>query len=312
MKKYLSRLFIFLLIPAVIVSVISVAVPATPRSTKSLLFSKLDKDILLENTPSPRLILIGGSNLTFGIDSSLFKQALGLNPINTAIQASIGLTYMLKNTIEYVRPGDIVIISPEYSQFYARYAFGEEELLRTVLDVDRQSLKTLNLNQWLNILEYLPRYAISKIKPSEYNFKENPFIGIYERKSFNEYGDVNIHWNHESIDFKTKDPIEGKFNDQVIKELLLFENQVLEKDAMLFITFPCLEEHTYQVFEENIIQVEEELIKNGFQILGTPPRYRVPKDLSYNTPYHLNREGAMYRTTLLIEDLRSAGIPLED
>ena len=312
MKDYLSRLFIFLLIPAVIVSVISVAVPATPRTKKSLLFSKIDKDNLLENTPSPRIILIGGSNLTFGIDSSLFKNELGLNPINTAIQASIGLTYILENTIEYIRPGDVVIISPEYSQFYGRYAYGEEELLRTVLDVDRQSLKTLNLNQWLNILEYLPRYAISKIKPSEYNYKENPFIGIYERKSFNEYGDVNIHWDHERIDFKTRDPIEGKFNDQVIKELLLFNKQVLEKNAILFITYPCLEEHTYQVFEENIIQVKEELIKNGFQILGTPTRYRMPKNLTYNTPYHLNREGAVYRTTLLIEDLRTAGVPLGD
>ena len=309
MTRFISRLIKFLAIPTVIIAVIIIAFPATPRAKTSLLFSKLDKDRLVENTPSPRLILIGGSNLTFGIDSSMIKEELELNPINTAIHISIGLMFMMDDIIDEVRPGDILILSPEYHQFFGRNAYGGEELLRLVLDVDRSKIGLLDLNQWFNLLEFIPKYAISKIKPTEYIIKENPEIGIYERKSFNEYGDVYIHWAHKHSDFKPNKRIEGRFNDQVINELLAFEEKVNEKGATLYITYPGLQELTYQIYADHIKQVEEGLTENGFYLLGTPERYKMPELLMYNSPYHLNREGVEYRTNLLIEDLRSAGVP---
>ena len=308
MSKFISRLIKFLTIPAVMIAVIVIAFPATPRAKTSLLFSKLDKDRLLENTPSPRLILIGGSNLSFGIDSSIIEEELGLNIINTSIHIRIGLLFLMDDIIDYVRPGDILIISPEYHQFFGRNAYGGEELLRIVLDVDRSKITLLDLNQWLNLIEFIPKYAISKIKLTEYFIKENPEIGIYERKSFNEYGDVYVHWAHKHSDFKPNPGIEGRFNDQVIQELLAFEDEVNEKGGALFITYPGLQELTYQIYAENIKQVEKELIDNGFYLLGTPERYKMPELLMYNSPYHLNREGVEYRTNLLIEDLRSTGV----
>ncbi|MCK4894259.1 MAG: hypothetical protein KAT07_09845, partial [Calditrichia bacterium] len=109
-------------------------------------------------------------------------------------------------------------------------------------------------------------------------------------------------------DFKPNKRIEGRLNDQVIKELLAFEEQVNEKGGTLYITYPGLQELTYQIYADHIKQVEEGLTENGFNLLGTPERYKMPELLMYNSPYHLNREGVEYRTNLLIEDLRSAGV----
>lgn len=50
---------------------------------------------LLEDTPSPRIIFVGGSNLAFGLDSQRIKDSLNINVINYGLHAGIGLKYMM-------------------------------------------------------------------------------------------------------------------------------------------------------------------------------------------------------------------------
>ena len=69
-------------------------------------------DVRLRNAASPRLILVGGSNLSLGINSQMLKDSLALNPINTGISVGIGLCYMLDNTLKHVRKNDIVVVHP--------------------------------------------------------------------------------------------------------------------------------------------------------------------------------------------------------
>lgn len=308
MKYFNKRFLLFISFPAIILFAVFVFVPATPRSQISLIFSKLDKDALLINTLAPRLILLGGSNLSFGIDSSILKDELGIEPINTGIQATIGTMYLMDTVIDHVQPGDVLVLSAEYSQFYGRYAYGGEELLRTVMDVDRTSLKKLDLDQWKNLIPFIPKYTISKLNPTEYFLKYDPVIGIYERKAFNEFGDAVIHWGYNHEDFDPYQRIDGEFNYDLIDSLLAFENQVAEKGARFYITFPGLQEKTYLIMEDQIQKVYDVLVQYDFELLGTPDRYMITELMMFNTPYHLNRIGVEHRTWLLVEDLQSTGV----
>lgn len=242
MKRFLVRLAVFLLIPAIIILVVSVVLPPTPRTSTSLLFAKIDKDQLLENTPPRRLIMIGGSNLSLGLDSQKIMEGTNLNPVNTAIHASIGLKFMMDQTKDYIQPGDVVLISSEYIQFFNLSAYGGDELLRTVLDVDRSGIKDLNTLQWLRIIRFVPKYSISKLKPSEYIFKKSKAPNVHLRSSYNKYGDVDLHWDLEDEEFDPYPSITGFFNHQVIKDLQAFETYVKEKGASLYITYPGLGE----------------------------------------------------------------------
>ena len=69
----------------VLLMAIGVLIPASRTARESFLFSKIDKDSLLKNTPSPRIVLVGGSNTSFSIDSQILKDSLHLNPVNTRI-----------------------------------------------------------------------------------------------------------------------------------------------------------------------------------------------------------------------------------
>jgi hypothetical protein len=305
MILFIKRLFLFSFI-LFLLFFIGLCLPSTPRTSKSLLFAKYNKDSLLANSPSPRIIFIGGSGLSFGLNSEMIKDSLGLNPINTAIHGAIGLSYMISSVNEYIRPGDIVVIAPEYQFFYGRNSYGGEELLRTVLEVSPNTIKLLSFRQWLNIYRYLPKYSFSKFKPIEY--LDTRVDILYGVNSFNDFGDANVHWNSDKRGCATYEPIHEEFNTKVISELIQFKKQVQDKSALLYITFPGLQASSFEVFKDQIAKVKSELIKGGFVLLGSPERYEIADSLIFNAPYHLSKAGLDLRTHLLIEDLRSLGI----
>jgi len=299
MDKFLRKLVLFT-IPILVFIVLGLFLPATPRVSKSLLFSSIYKDELLLHAESPRMIFVGGSNLSFGLDSKTIKDRLSVYPINTGVHASVGVRYMLENTIQYLKEGDIVVLALEYNHFYRDYEYGSEELLRAILDVAPSKYKLLNMGQVVNLVPYLPKYSLSKFKPTEYiGFKESD---VYSINSFNEFGDVYKHWELTPRTFSPYKPIPGELNIEVIQNILTAQEQIQSKNATLLITYPGFQDASYENSFEQIEKVEDELEKNGFMILGYPERYKMPSEMMFDTPYHLTKEGVDLRTRLFIED----------
>ena len=303
MKKFLSKISLFCLIFILMVFVLVFLSP-TPQASKSLLFSKIKKDLLLEKEESPRIIFVGGSNLSFGLNSKMIKDSLDLNPINTGIHAGIGLIYMMESTLPYIREGDIVVLVPEYSQFLDDNSYGGLELFRTIMDVKKSDLFKLNLKQFFGILKYFPNYALSKMNYHEYfNVEESD---IYSVDSFNEFGDVNAHWKMKKQDFYPIVKNSENLNYSVFDEIVKFERKIKEKKAILFISYPGLQKTSFENLKEEIKNIEKIYKENNFIILGTPERYMMPESMMFNTPYHLLKSGVDLRTSLLIEDIKKA------
>lgn len=302
-SKFLSKIVVFFL-PIVIFLLMGILLPTTPRASKSLLMAEVDKNLLLKNSPSPRIIFVGGSNLCFGLNSQMIKDSLLLNPINTSIHASIGLKYMIDNTLKYVKKGDIVVLVPEYGHFYRSLYFGTEELMRTILDVNLSNIQYLNLEQLINITPFLPKYSLSKIKPSEYlNIQEDD---IYSVHSFNQFGDTYTHWTKQKQNFPTENALSGEFNQEIINYFLYFNREITRKGAILLVSFPSFQDKSFDRSFEQIKKIEHELTKTNLMVLGTPEKYKMADSLMFNTPYHLNKIGVDYRTSILIQDIKNS------
>ena len=277
--------------------------PPTPRASKSLLFANKQKDSLLINTKEPRIIFVGGSNLSFGLNSYEIKDSLNLNPVNTAIHASIGLKYMLENTLQYLKNGDIIILAPEYSHFFRSYEYTSDELLRITFDVNPEKRKFLSLKQEIDLLSNIPKFSITKYKPTEYwGFHESD---VYSVNSFNKYGDADAHWNLKTRGY-TPSSLKGQFNVNVFEKIKEFEESAEQKGAIVYVTFPSLDEVSFANSKENILQVENTLHKFNFNILGNARRYIMPKEMMFNSAYHLTKVGVDRRTKLFIEDFKQA------
>lgn len=303
MIRFIKKIVIFIL-PIVAVIILGIFLPTTPRASKSLLMASVNKNLLLKSTTSPRIIFVGGSNLSFGLNSQIIKDSLQINPINTAIHASIGIKFMLDNTLDYVQNGDIVVLVPEYSHFYRSLNFGSEELMRTIFDVNLKNIEYLNIFQIKNIFPYLYKYSLTKFNTNEYiNVNESD---VYSVNSFNQFGDTYTHWGMEQQAFSLYPPITDKFNYEVIKYIEEFSFAVKGKGAILLVTFPSFQETSFNKSIAAIQKVENELFKSSLMVIGTPERYRIPDSLMFNTPYHLNKQGVDYRTKLLIQDIEKA------
>lgn len=300
MKKFLQKIALFLLI-LLMFFIVGILLPVTPRASTSMLFAEIQKDSLLANVPAPRLILIGGSSISVSINSKHIKDSLGLNPINTGVHAATGLVFMLDHTIKFIQKGDVVVIVPEYDQLFGNFAYGAQELLRTILDVKIDNVFDLRMQQLRNIVPFLPQYALSKFRPSEYIESHDNMI--YLRNAFNKYGDCNIRDEHHPPNTLVFFPLPDAFNNDIINELKVFETKANEKGAKVILSFPAFQDESYDNFADNIEQVEQAYRNNGFKVIGDPAAYKFPNSLIYDTPYHLKTKGVEIRTQMLIKQL---------
>ena len=298
MQHFLKKI-LFFLIPITLFLLSGLFLPPTPRAAGSFLFSERQKDSLLKYTTEPRMIFVGGSNLSFGLNSAVIKDSLHVNPVNTGVNVAIGLKYMLQNTLQYVKKSDTLIIAPEYEFFYHPYDVAFDELLRTVFDVSHNNIKFLSFKQAINLIGYIPKFSLTKFDPTEYwGFKESD---VYSVNSYNAFGDVDAHWNLQPRKFHVTG-IEGKFNEEVVKKLKEFEAAVNTKGAVVYVTFPSLDEATYNISKDKVTQVEHVLQQYHFNLLGTARRYIMPSDMMFNSKYHLTKAALDYRTNLFISD----------
>lgn len=312
MKLFIQRVTFFCLLLLLLCGIGILIIPPNKHTTNSLLFGELKKDSLLLHTPSPRLILIGGSNLSFGINSAIIKDSLNVNPINTAIHAGIGLKFMLDHNLKYIKKGDIIVIVPEYQQYYGNLFLGEEELIRTVFDVSISDSKYLSLQQWITLFPRIISYGFNKFNLLDYTLRKHIYINtdsVYFKSSFNKFGDASAHWklnsiNPPAIDIKDK----YDFNINAIKALTEFQIKAEKKGAIVFIGYPGYQTSSFNKGLVQIKQIQNELDKKSFKILGNPYRYMVPDSLCYDTQYHLIKKGVDWRTKLLIQDLKLQGV----
>ena len=293
---------ILICLPIFAIIIVGFGLPPDPLFKNSFYFAQLDKNLLLKTTVSPRLILVGGSNISFGVDSKILKDSLKLNPINTGIDARLGLKFMLHNTLPYIKRGDIVVIVPEYNQFYDGFSEGKTELL-AMIDVTKTLCK-IDLSQFLMILPLAPSYALAKFRKavSPPTF-DNSTIGVYERKSFNSFGDTYIHWSLSKTNVAIIRSVGLTYNPSPLVECIKFAKKARNRGAQVFFSFPAFQDSSYDLNLQKIRHIEMCMHETGIPVIGTAREYRVVDSLTFNTPYHLIRSGVVWRTNILAHEL---------
>src|SRR6185436_478380 len=116
MKRFLTKLTLFSLLVLVSYSGLTFYLlnDFPERFNASTLSLKHRR---LRTVTGPKLILIGGSGINYGLNRQEMEQALKIPVVNMGFVAGIGLRYMLDQVRPFVHQGDHVLIIPEYEQF---------------------------------------------------------------------------------------------------------------------------------------------------------------------------------------------------
>lgn len=309
MRSFLCRISILLFLVAALL-LFSLFCIHDSGSESSLLGALRDKHALLARTTGPRVILIGGSNVSFGIDSRVLSAELRMPVVNMALHGGLGLKYTLDDCLPYVHQGDIVLLMPEYENYYTSNFLGELELVSVLFDIDQSGIKYISAEQWRHLLPYLPTYSAKKLK----NLILAPFAGtshssqpaIYDRNSFNEYGDACLHWNLPDQNYLHGRKVSSaeQVNDEVISYLMKFKEQISQRHAACFLFPPAIDSTSFSHLLPMVDKISSSLRRAALRLAGNPARYALPDPFFFNSYYHLNKRGVDLRTKLVLEDIR--------
>ncbi len=294
----------------------------TRVSDDNYLAAVLEKDRLIRTTPSPKIILVGGSNLAFGIDSRMMQDSLGVPVVNMGLYAKLGLRYMLAQVRPYIRRGDIVVIVPEYDQFYGSFSEGDNTLNSALLYAPADRIS--DFVKSYSIVDVLLRPRVENARRSfleaaadAFGVKNKYFPPdtnpVYNRHSFNANGDVVSHLGKKSMDpdsiYVKPLPPAKEFNTRTLDELNDIGDAARSRGAHAYFLFPSYIDRSYSINIAAVAWLRERLAgEMRIPILGTPVDFVYPSNWFFDTRFHLNATGRGPRTVRMIQILSAARI----
>ncbi|MDP9176859.1 MAG: hypothetical protein M3O61_04185 [Gemmatimonadota bacterium] len=319
-RRFLAKCFLFGV--AIVGSGFLISRYDTRASDDNYLAAVLEKDRLIRTTPSPKIILVGGSNLAFGIDSRMMRDSLDVHVVNMGLYARLGLRYMLAQVKPYIRPGDVVVISPEYDQFYGKFSEGDNTLNTALLYAPADRIGDFIKSYSVIDVVLRPRVEDARrgflqaaadlfgVKDKYFPADTNP---VYNRRSFNQFGDMISHVGRKSMNpdsiYVSQLPPQSEFNRRTVHELNDIGNAASARQAHAYFLFPSYIDRSYTINTEAIAGIRRRLAKDmRIPILGTPKDFVYASSWFFDTRYHLNELGRGPRTLKMIEILREVRV----
>ncbi len=267
-----------------------------------------DKHKYAQSIQEPKIILVGGSNLAFGIASDTLEKALKKPVVNFGLYAGFGLTFVLKEALSEVKKEDIIVLCPEYylrkpgdnfSKQMAVFAYPPaDEFIEYDNFIDRLAIKAEFYSRYARNLIFLP----NRIKSPTIN----DTISGYFRNGFNKNGDAVSHLNNPPVQ-PLGDLFDIKDEDYAteIQEINQFINEVRQKKARVFWYYPSFSQVGYDKNRTKLI-VYEKLMHDKINC----PKINQIKDeiypisCFYDTHFHLNASCRLERTQKLTKLLK--------
>jgi len=292
-----SELFLFVLLPE------------NPHSYYKAYARKLDR---LRSLPSPKMVLVGGSNLAFGMDSSMLQRHIGMPVVNMGMNGGLGLDFMLKGVEPYLACGDVVVLAPEYPNFYhARYVMGLKTLCEFLFE-NKTQLRNVGWLQVMPLLKYMPvviaersMRVLRTIHRETFNLEDIP--PEYRISSFDEYGDITnvlvTSGGHEKILGPLKEG--DKPGPLAIALINRFAKRCRRSGIVVVLTYSVLRQSDYDACRQDYERLSNVLKSElSLTVLGSPQNYVFSDDAFYDTPDHLLYPAREKRTRCLIRQLK--------
>lgn len=254
---------------------------------------------------SPKVVLIGGSNATFGMDSPLLEEALCRPVVNMTIHASLGFRFMVEQLEGGLGRGDLVIAPLEFSCYHDPSPINDTHMLA----LDRQPELT-GFVPWYSRPRVFAGILVMRVqavwKVWSGAWKDDSPHEVFRADGFNEQGDLI---SHLEMPVRPPDRIaELKYHSPTIDPsfwpvLERLQRNVEQSGAELIIAWPSVAESSFRPTASDSVRTA--LAEHGFTILGNAQNYVQADTAFYDTHYHLRATGRRIRTERLVKDLCS-------
>lgn len=264
----------------------------------------------LKETSGKRIVLVGGSGVAFDCDSALMDDFFpSYEIVNFGMYAGLGTKAVMDLSENYIHEGDIVILSPEQSeQTFSDYFNGE--YMWQAADGAFGMLRDLKSENFEAMLGNFPRFALEKLN---YVMKgQKPQTdSIYQKKSFNTYGDIELDTCRENILPNGYDVNQKvRFTEDVVQpEFMDYMNdwakRLEKKGAVVWYRYCPVNKLSVEDMDDLAAYDVFFRQKLDFPVIGNPENSLMEAEWFFDTNFHLNQPGKEVNTVQLIRDMKA-------
>ncbi|MBQ9754812.1 MAG: hypothetical protein IJV93_08710 [Lentisphaeria bacterium] len=303
---------------------------------KEVLWCKLD---IASKISSPKIIIAGGSNAFWGMDSAEIEKRCGVPVVNLAFHASFPLNFYNDLLADVLNAGDVVILPLELGHY------GRKESMNTTVmkaglgwakeffpnEISSVEIMTFYMFPYIwreNILLRIPK-KINSFRNERYRDKASvlrefyqgckhikqvdpdeilPESAVYSFRNMNQYGDIVNTRNLKEISivpFKHKIIPSAFF----LKEIRKLAQMARSRNAKIALTWPVLHKGCYDL--QRLRDFQKECKKYGIVIYGDPSEFLFPEQSFSDTHYHLRTSAAKKRAGILAECINKYNLQFE-
>jgi len=276
----------------------------------------------LDSFDGPKIVLVGGSNLAFGIDSQLMQTQTGCPVVNMGMNGYFGVRYMLEEVRPSLRRGDTVVVALEYDSFF-KPVDGTASNLLLIVKANPQAFAYLSPRQQLAVLGAMPYVAQEKLlrlirgvafglrdavssEEDEPATLEEMTMEIETLSGFNAEGDLVSHlgvdWPYEreqGIDPAT--PVDP----EIIGLLAAFNADMENRGVRVMVSYTPLLRSFYHQHQAGIDNVHRLLTQAELTVPAAPADYVYDESFFFDTVFHVNAEGRALRSERLAADINA-------
>lgn len=310
-KRFIAMIFLVLLgVAATMLAIVFLVPDGNDYARASVL--KHDR---LTSLSSPKIVLIGGSNLAYGIDSAVIEQETKCPVVNMGINGYLGSRFMLEEVTRDLRKSDIAVISFEYQNFYNSVeGISTDQLM--LAKANPRLWSSLTLMQKLRAIASLPLAAQQKIfriiksaTPKSVNEAVDLTEKIETYSGFNKFGDLTSHlqyeWPYDDVD---RFELSSRTIDSTILPLLQsFADRLGQRGVHVVYSYSPLKRDFYEIHEQAIATLHKRVsAARPLTVLHPPATLVFDAPMFFDSIYHLNAKGRAVRSRLLAQDIRRA------
>ena len=264
----------------------------------------------LKETSGKRIVLVGGSGVAFDCDSALMDDFFpSYEIVNFGMYAGLGTKAVMDLSENYINEGDILILSPEQSeQTFSDYFNGE--YMRQAPDGAFGMIRDLKSENFEAMLGNFSRFALEKLN---YVMKgQKPQTdSIYQKKSFNTYGDIELDTCRENILPNGYDVNQKvRFTEDVVQpEFMDYMNdwakRLEKKGAVVWYRYCPVNKLSVEDMDDLAAYDVFLRQKLDFPVIGNPENSLMEAEWFFDTNFHLNQPGKEVNTVQLIRDMKA-------
>lgn len=276
---------------------------------------------------SPKLVLVGGSSVHIGISARELGDRLGVACLNFGQHAGLGLPYILFEVEKILEPGDVVLLAPEYFNYFDGYpAINDISVLTTFQNGSEYpfSLAPGQVPGYLSRLKYgqilshvlsapwreprrNPMSAEDYVDAwGDYRYPE-PKEAVRERME-RDVADYRVYYARR---LRTTDPLTYFEGQDAGRAITAFLDFCRARGVGVLATYPnCAGEEVARdpLFRELIDGVARFYARHGVPMVGTADEAFFPVGSMYDSFYHLDEAARSVRTARLAEELDGLGM----